>query len=68
MTMTVILRLQRYSNAIHWQFVQHIARFQMTQCVVRYLSDSWASYSFRAETDRQTKKQMELGALFQAVM
>ena len=39
-TLKVILMLQGFSNAIRGTFVQHFARFQLTQCTVQSLSDT----------------------------
>ena len=43
MTLKVIGMLQGFSNAIRQTFVQHFARFQLTQLVARSLGDSRVS-------------------------
>ena len=43
MTLKVIGMLQGFSNAIRQTFVQHFARFQLTQRVARSLGDSRVS-------------------------
>ena len=43
MTLKVVRWMRCFLHTLPRSFVQHFSRFQMTQCIARFLRDSWTS-------------------------